>query len=279
MIFNSLATFNALALIARAPGARAARAAAVVILALGLGAGSAWAADEAYIRPDQLDLTVLLAPAPLPDSLTTREDIRLMRELQAMRTPAMIALANADVERTLSRFSDVVGTDLSKARAPRANALVDKATEDAGAIFGKAKDKWHRIRPYLAFPEQIQLVVPPESSYSYPSGHATFGMATAIVLAAMVPEKAADIFARGAEFGFERTLAGVHYPSDVEAGRLAGTAIAGVLMLNPQFRTDLAAATAEVRGLLALPPLAANENAPVTPATITPAPAAQPAAK
>jgi len=246
-------------------------------VASSLGSGPAGAADATYIRPDQLDLTLLLAPAPLPDSLTTREDIRLMRELQAMRTPAMIALANADVERTLSRFSDVVGTDLSKANAPRANALVDKATEEAGAVFGKAKDKWHRIRPYLAFPDQIQLVVPPESSFSYPSGHATFGMATAIVLAAMVPEKAADIFARGAEFGFERTLAGVHYPSDVEAGRLAGTAIAGVMMLNPQFRSDLAAATAEVRGLLALPPLAAaNDNAPpAVPATAPPAASAK----
>lgn len=236
------------------------------------------AGDAPYVRPADIDLTTLLAPAPAPDSAITREDLRILLDLQATRTPEMVAMANADVERTLSRFSDVVGTDLSKARAPIANAFVDKATDDAAAVFMPAKAVWKRLRPYVQFP-QIKLVVPPEESYSYPSGHAAFGMGTAIILANMVPEKAVEIFERGAQFGFERALAGVHYPSDVEGGRLSAVAILALMMRDPGFQSDLKAARAEVRGLLNLPPLP-QEALPVLPSpSLAPAqaPAAAPA--
>ena len=48
---------------------------------------------------------------------------------------------------------------------------------------------------------------------------------TAILLAAMVPEKRAEIFARGWEYGENRLVAGVHFPSDIESGRIAATAV------------------------------------------------------
>lgn len=220
------------------------------------------AGDAPYIRPADVDLTTLIAPAPAPESAITREDLRILLDLQATRTPEMVAMANADVHRTLVRFSDVMGADLSPTRAPLATAFIDKARDDAAAVFLPPKAAWHRLRPYVAFPE-IKLVVPPEETYSYPSGHAAFGMGTAIILANMVPEKAVEIYARGAQFGFERALAGVHYPSDVEAGRLSAVAILAVMMRNPDFQHDLKVARAEVRALLSLPPLAQDVMPPL----------------
>lgn len=242
------------------------------VLTLGflcLSAFTAQAGDGPYVRPGDVDLTALIAPAPAPDSAITREDLRILLDLQATRTPEMVAMANADVQRTLVRFSDVMGTELSPARAPLATALVDKARDNAVAIFLPPKQAWHRLRPYVQFP-QIKLVVPPEETYSYPSGHSIFGMSTAIILANMVPEKAVEIYARGVQFGFERALAGVHYPSDVEAGRLSAVAILAVMIRNPDFQQDLKAARAEVRALLNLPPLAQD----LAPALPTPVPAA-----
>lgn len=231
------------------------------------------AGDAPYVRPTDIDLTLLLAPAPTPDSAITREDLRILLDLQATRTPEMVAMANADVQRTLSRFSDVIGTDLSPERAPLATALVDKAREQTAAIFLPAKATWKRLRPYVQFPQQVHLVVPPEETYSYPSGHAAFGMGTAIILARMVPEKAVAIFERGAQFGFERALAGVHYPSDVEAGRLSAVAITAFMMNDAGFQADLKAARAEVRGLLNLPPLPDDALPPITAPAPVPAPA------
>jgi len=46
---------------------------------------------------------------------------------------------------------------------------------------------------------------------------------------------------------------GVHYPSDVEGGRVAGTLIAAKLVGDPAFRAGLGAVRAELRKALALP--------------------------
>lgn len=228
------------------------RATALAFLILSAAFGSAFAQSEPYVRADQVDLTHILAPAPAQDSAITREDVRILLDLQAARTPELVALANADVERTLSRFSDAMGTDLSKERAPLANALVDKAAKDANIIVHKAKDHWARVRPFLAF-SQIKLVLPREESAAYPSGHATWGMMTAIILANMVPEKARVLYDRGIAFGFSRLIGGVHYPSDVEAGRISGSVVTAMMENDAGFKADFAKAAAEVRGLLGLP--------------------------
>ena len=58
----------------------------------------------------------------------------------------------------------------------------------------------------------------------------------------MVPEKRDAIFARGREYGDNRVVDGVHYPSDVEAGRIDGTLVADALMANPEFQKAFAEA-------------------------------------
>jgi acid phosphatase (class A) len=68
----------------------------------------------------------------------------------------------------------------------------------------------------------------------------------------MVPEKSAELFARGREYGENRVLAGVHYPTDVEAGRLSATAIAAALMQNERFMKDFNQAKVELRQALGL---------------------------
>ncbi|KQW63996.1 phosphatase PAP2 family protein [Variovorax sp. Root411] len=90
------------------------------------------------------------------------------------------------------------------------------------------------------------------SSGSYPSGHSTFAYLAGIVLAEMVPEKRAQIFARASEFGENRVLGGVHYPSDIEAGRRLATMIAVLIQGNPAYQGDFAAAREELRAWLGL---------------------------
>jgi acid phosphatase (class A) len=46
----------------------------------------------------------------------------------------------------------------------------------------------------------------------------------------------------------------VHFPSDIEGGRLRATAIAAALMQNEQFKMDFNEAKAELRSVLGLAP-------------------------
>ncbi|HEX7416538.1 MAG TPA: hypothetical protein VF315_00670 [Steroidobacteraceae bacterium] len=49
-------------------------------------------------------------------------------------------------------------------------------------------------------------------------------------------------------------VGGVHYGSDVQAGRIAGSVLAALLFDSPAFQRDAAAARAELRQALGLPP-------------------------
>ena len=67
----------------------------------------------------------------------------------------------------------------------------------------------------------MKPLLPPPEGDSYPSGHAMDSYLTAILLAQMVPEKRSALFERAASNAQSRVIAGVHYPSDLEGGKLA----------------------------------------------------------
>jgi acid phosphatase (class A) len=87
-------------------------------------------------------------------------------------------------------------------------------------------------------------------SRSYPSGHAALGWAWALVLAELIPDRADAILERGRDFGWSRVVCGVHYPSDVEAGRIVGAGAIARLHGDAFFRTQMDAARAELASIL-----------------------------
>lgn len=83
-----------------------------------------------------------------------------------------------------------------------------------------------RERPYLRY-TQIDPVVF-EDSYSMPSGHTSSAFATATSLSLAFPKwyVIAPSFIWASSVGYSRMHLGVHYPSDVVAGALVGSASA-----------------------------------------------------
>lgn len=73
-----------------------------------------------------------------------------------------------------------------------------------------------------------------------------------VVLSDMLPEKKQQIMARAWEFGQNRIVGGIHYPTDIEAGRISGTAIAQTIMQHEDYREEYAAAKTELRAALGL---------------------------
>jgi acid phosphatase (class A) len=209
------------------------------------------AAETNFVPPEHIDLTKILAPAPARDSDREKRDLAEILATQKSRTARQSVRALADATAGIFGFADVLGPNFNEQRVPAVAALLGKARADAVAAVGAAKAVWNRQRPYAISTEVETVGDRPESS-SYPSDASTVGYLTAILLADMVPEKATALYARGREFGDDRVILSIHFPSDVEAGRMAASAIGNALLQDAAFMKEFSEAKSELRRALGL---------------------------
>jgi acid phosphatase (class A) len=209
-----------------------------------------------YLTPVSLNLYRLLPPPPEAGSAQERAELDELLRLQATRTPAEVRRAQDDATVSVFRFADALGNPpgFNPHALPLVAELFARIGRDEGLFMNPAKDAFGRPRPFLT-EKRLSPVVPEPPSASYPSGHTTWAIAVAIVIADMVPERRAQIFARAEEYAHNREVGGVHYPSDVAAGHLAGTALAVELFNSPRFVADELAAGGALRQALGLTPL------------------------
>jgi acid phosphatase (class A) len=218
-----------------------------------LGAHPAFADDQHhFFDAGAIDPARLLAPPPTDASDVTRAELDAMLLIQERRSPVQVTITKMDDEAKLDRFSDALGSAERLKDVPQLEALMRKVHANSSQVIEKAKDAFNRQRPHKLEPRLKPSLELPTSS-SYPSGHATWGYITALVLADMVPERRMFLMERADDFARNRVIAGVHYPSDVESGRLLATVIVAFVFSSPQFATERAAAAKELRAVLGLP--------------------------
>ena len=237
---------------------------------------AATANEPVYLSPEQIDSVALLEPPPAEGSDAARGDLQAVLAAQrAAHAAGSTARAAGDAAISCERFADALvvspaapNPDAKSALAAGdgavAMAFATRAALQAAAASWAAKRYWQRPRPYIVSAEVERLgdvapdnPMPAEAVLerdhtSYPSGHAAFGMACAIVLAQMVPERRAALFARSRVYGESRVIIGAHYPTYVEAGRVIGAAAAAVMLRNSQFQSDLRSSRAALRAALRL---------------------------
>lgn len=231
-----------------------------------------------YVITPVIDVTRLLAPPPAEEAARSR-DLAAVRAAEQSRTPTQAEQAEASTAVDVFLFAAVLGPVFVAESVPRTAELFARVYASALPYLQATKDCWERPRPFEVDPTLVPLeralastrmrsapasADPPppadsscpapaaEGSFSpsYPSGHAALGAMMAILLAEMVPERREALFAHGWKYGDARVISGVHFPSDVEAGRILGSILAGALQQDLDFRDDLRAATKELRAAL-----------------------------
>lgn len=193
------------------------------------------------VGPVLLDAKSDMQVSPPPSNLSseTQVDLDTMRHYEkSLRTPEQLELI--DVENKMAKPYEAfekVGMFSSASNKDTAE-LLDMAIRDVSYFVVKYKKDFMRIRPNGLAPE-LKLVFDNPGHPAYPSGHATQGYITALVLSLVDPAHADQYKAMGFDIGLRREIAGVHYPTDSIAGRKLAQAVLDKLMEVPAFKEQL----------------------------------------
>jgi acid phosphatase (class A) len=199
-----------------------------------------------------LDLKALLPDPPADDSDQTRRELGEVLDWQNRRTPADVARAQAGDGLSPWLFADVLGPWFTPERLPATAAVLKRLTTLGHDTSDNAKLLWKRARPSILDPRIKPCLGVPWNS-AYPSGHAACGQMWALALAQLLPEQRDVVLARGKQYGLDRVVGGVHYPSDVAAGQKMGQALFAQMMATPGFQAELDRAREEIRAKAAQP--------------------------
>ncbi len=196
------------------------------------------------------DVNKLLPPSPVAGSVADKQDVAAIQDMQAKRTQAMCDFAQADVDYSLKRFLAPPGLTLN-GDTVQTDLLIKSVSATLRSASDAAKNLYKRPRPYDYAAGLVPCISKvPASSYSYPSGHTAMGYMIAAMLTQIVPEQQAKWFDRAAEFGRSRLVGGVHFPSDIEGGRILGLILAERALRDPAVRAQLDLAKPELRRAL-----------------------------
>jgi acid phosphatase (class A) len=204
-------------------------------------------------REQQPDSLKLVSAPPGPGSAAFAADEAIYREMTALRSTPRGALATLDAELNFpaaaGAFSCALGVPITQEQTPHLTMLLRRSLSDAGGATYGAKEKYQRTRPFVNFKEATctpALEPRLAKDGSYPSGHSSVGWAWGLILAELAPERGDALVARGLSFGQSRLVCGVHWYSDVVAGRTVAAATVARLHAEPVFVAQFALAKEEV---------------------------------
>lgn len=211
-------------------------------------------AQNELFTVDEMPNAVKYLPPP-PDTASSEfvnDIIRYQWGKQQRLDPERAAQAFSDAEWGIGIvckiFSQPFGLEISKENTPELYKLLKMSIATCDLATHKAKQHYHRKRPYTRFNEPSLVPKDEEelrNNGSYPSGHTMLGWSTALVLLEVNPAAQDALLARGYAYGESRVIAGFHWQSDVNAGMLAASAAVARLHTSVQFLKQMEKAKAE----------------------------------
>lgn len=194
-------------------------------------------AQTYYVEAAQFK-TVEFAPPPAFDSDAQKADIGTIMDWQNKRTKADCKkarkTAKADYEffwGGRSPFPEPLPAEVNEFFGRLALDLDDAVTN--------MKGRWQRPRPFRAYPGQAEPCIKKSRGFSYPSGHSSFSRVFTNVLADIVPERRDEFFAKSDEIAQDRVIGGVHFPTDIAAGKVFGDLYHAELLKSGAYLKDI----------------------------------------
>jgi len=213
------------------------------ILLLACCSGPAWmtppgktpleSTQPLYLDAGQFETLPFAAP-PAPDSDDQKADIAAMVYWKGKRTGADCARAE---ETFYVKFDSLWGgkNPFPQPLPIEVTGFFNRLDSEIGTVARIMKNRFQRSRPDFIPP------CPGSSSggYSYPSTHAAISRVFAYVLADLVPERKAEFIAKADAIAQDRLIIGVHYPTDIAAGKELGELLHARLLQSEAYREDL----------------------------------------
>ncbi|WP_312161008.1 phosphatase PAP2 family protein [Phenylobacterium sp.] len=212
-----------------------------------------------YLAHGDIDGAALLGPPPAPGSLIGQADRARYEETRALAGSARWKQAVVENDLwgggALKQYACKLGVAIDEKQTPTALKIMHRVELDVRTVGKPAKDHYDRPRPMIG--DDKPICIPREdwmkTNASYPSGHAMTGWAWALILAELAPGKADAMLGVGQQIGESRIICGVHYASDIEAGRTLASAMVARLHGDPQFQADMRKARSEIARAKAAP--------------------------
>jgi len=163
-----------------------------------------------------------LTPPPSNDSDTTKKELEVIKKSMQNNTRKTIKTIMQE-DKEYPGFELLFG-DVIKKDDPKMRKFIDDLSDQIFKICLFFKNKYQRPRPFqvaakLGIPFE-PLVSETADSSSYPSGHAFAAYLIAAILGEKFPNKINELEKLAKRVAQNRINAGVHFPSDVEAGKL-----------------------------------------------------------
>ncbi|MBP5546699.1 MAG: phosphatase PAP2 family protein [Bacteroidales bacterium] len=210
--------------------------------------------QEPLITQGSMPNAVYFLPAP-PDTASAAfayDKAQYRWGLEQRKDSARCAVAVADAEWSVACmcriYAEPLGFTISKEATPAIYEMLSVGVMTADQVGKLPKEHYMRTRPYVFFGEPT--IVPGDEEElshngSYPSGHTILGWSAALLLTELAPEHADAILTIGYRYGQSRVIAGFHWQSDVDAGRLCASAAVARMHADTQFLELMKAAREE----------------------------------
>lgn len=186
---------------------------------------------------------ISLPPPPTNTSAETRDELKWLHELENTKRHHALSEIEAEVQTKNLQLGDFIYGNNNK---PATTELLEEARKQVLPVLMTLKQDFDRVRPSHLDPN-LSIAINLPRHPAYPSGHATEGQLIAILLSKLDPVNAAYYQTDAIRIAENREIAGVHYPSDSEAGRSLADQFAPLFLESPTGKRLFEAAATEWR--------------------------------
>ncbi len=199
-----------------------------------------------FLEEAQLKGALQLPDPPASGSLAEATDRLVVRLAMQFRTTEQVRWAQEVDEARIWVNAAVLGPGFAPEKLPTCAAFFDRLRTEVYLASREPKKRFNRPRPHQADPV-IQVPPPIPGSPGFPSGHAVQIYSWLNVLSELFPDRRTDLETFADRLSWARIILGVHYPTDLVAGRILADQLLKAYRETTDWKAGIEACQKELR--------------------------------